>query len=40
VRALSLALLSGETATIVDAATALQAAATAKARQRRRAGKA
>jgi nicotinamidase-related amidase len=40
VRALSLALLSGETATIVDAATALQAAATAKARQRRRAGRA
>jgi nicotinamidase-related amidase len=36
VRALSLALLRGETATIVDAATALQAAATAKARQRRK----
>ncbi len=38
VRALSLAHLKGETATIVDAATALRAAATAKARQRRRAG--
>jgi nicotinamidase-related amidase len=40
VRALSLALLRGETATIVNAATALRAAATAKARQRRRAGRA
>jgi nicotinamidase-related amidase len=40
VRALTLALLRGETATIVNAATALRAAATAKARQRRRAGRA
>jgi nicotinamidase-related amidase len=40
VRALSLAHLKGETATIVDAATALRAAATAKARQRRAAGRA
>lgn len=40
VRALSLAHLKGETATIVDVATALRAAATAKARQRRAAGKA
>jgi nicotinamidase-related amidase len=40
VRALSLALLRGETATIVDAATAVRAAATAKARQRGRAGRA
>jgi nicotinamidase-related amidase len=40
VRALSLARLKGETATIVDAATALRAAATAKARQRREAGRA
>ena len=39
VRALALAHLEGETATIVDAATALRAAATAKARQRRRAAK-
>ena len=39
VRALSLARLKGETATIVDAATALRAAATAKARQRREAGR-
>src|ERR1700733_4643215 len=38
VRALSLAHLKGETATIVDVATALRAAATAKARQRRGAG--
>ena len=38
--ALSLAHLKGETATIVDAATALRAAATAKARQRREAGRA
>jgi nicotinamidase-related amidase len=38
VRALSLAHLSGETATIVNAATALRAAAMAKARQRRGAG--
>jgi nicotinamidase-related amidase len=38
VRALSLAHLKGETASIVDVATALRAAATAKARQRRRAG--
>ncbi|HEY5204254.1 MAG TPA: isochorismatase family protein [Roseiarcus sp.] len=35
VRALALAHLKGETATIVDTATALRAAATAKARQRR-----
>jgi nicotinamidase-related amidase len=40
VRALALAHLKGETATIVDAATALRAAATAKARQRRAAGRA
>jgi nicotinamidase-related amidase len=40
VRALALAHLRGETATVVDVATALRAAATAKARQRRRAGKA
>ena len=40
VRALSLAHLKGETATIVDVATALRAAATAKARQRRGAGRA
>jgi nicotinamidase-related amidase len=40
VRALSLAQLKGETATIVDVATALRAAATAKARQRRGAGRA
>ncbi len=40
VRALSLAQLKGETATIVDVATALRAAAAAKARQRRGAGKA
>ena len=40
VRALSLAHLRGETATIVDVATALRAAATAKARQRRGAGRA
>ncbi len=39
-RALSLARLEGEDARIVDAATALNAAATAKARQRRAAGKA
>jgi nicotinamidase-related amidase len=38
VRALALARLKGETATIVDVATTLRAAATAKARQRRRAG--
>jgi nicotinamidase-related amidase len=38
VRALALAHLKGETATIVDVATTLRAAATAKARQRRRAG--
>jgi nicotinamidase-related amidase len=38
VRALSLAQLKGETATIVDVATALRAAAMAKARQRRGAG--
>jgi nicotinamidase-related amidase len=38
VRALALAGLRGETATIVDAATTLRAAATAKARQRDRAG--
>ena len=35
VRALALARLKGETATIVDVATTLRAAATAKARQRR-----
>jgi nicotinamidase-related amidase len=40
VRALTLARLSGETATIVDVATALRAAAMAKARQRREAGRA
>ena len=40
VRALALARLKGETATIVDAATTLRTAATAKARQRRAAGKA
>ena len=40
VRALTLAHLKGETATVVDAATALQAAATARARQRREAGRA
>jgi nicotinamidase-related amidase len=40
VRALALAHLRGETATIVDAATALRAAATAKARQRRAPGRA
>jgi nicotinamidase-related amidase len=40
VRALALAHLSGETATIVDVATTLRAAATAKARQRRAAGRA
>ena len=39
VRALVLAHLKGETATIVDAGTALRAAATAKARQRRGAGR-
>ena len=38
VRALALAHLKGETATIVDVATTLRAAATARARQRRRAG--
>jgi nicotinamidase-related amidase len=38
VRALALAHLKGETATIVDVATTLRAATTAKARQRRRAG--
>jgi nicotinamidase-related amidase len=38
VRALSLAHLKGETASIVDVATALRAAAVAKARQRRAAG--
>lgn len=37
VRALALARLKGEAATIVDVGTALQAAATAKARQRREA---
>jgi hypothetical protein len=37
---LALAHLKGETATIVDAATALRAVATAKARQRRAAGRA
>jgi nicotinamidase-related amidase len=40
VRALALARLKGETATIVDAATTLRTAATAKARQRRAAGRA
>jgi nicotinamidase-related amidase len=40
VRALALARLKGETATIVDSATTLRAAATAKARQRRGAGRA
>jgi nicotinamidase-related amidase len=40
VRALTLGRLKGETATIVDAATALRAAATAKSRQRREAGRA
>jgi nicotinamidase-related amidase len=40
VRALSLARLSGETATLVDVGTALRAAAMAKARQRRGAGRA
>jgi nicotinamidase-related amidase len=40
VRSLALAHLSGETATIVDVATTLRAAATAKARQRRAAGRA
>ena len=39
VRALTLARLSGETATIVDVKTALRAAAAAKARQRRVAGR-
>jgi nicotinamidase-related amidase len=38
VRALALAHLKGETATIVDVATTLRAAATAKARRRRGAG--
>lgn len=38
VRALALAHLKGETATIVDVATTLRAAAAAKARQRRAAG--
>jgi nicotinamidase-related amidase len=38
VRALTLAHLKGETATVVDVATTLRAAAMAKARQRRRAG--
>jgi nicotinamidase-related amidase len=40
VRALALAHLKGETATIVDVATTLRAAETAKARQRREAGRA
>ena len=40
VRALALARLKGETATIVDVATTLRAVATAKARQRRGAGRA
>jgi nicotinamidase-related amidase len=40
VRSLALAHLSGETATIVDVTTTLRAAATAKARQRRAAGRA
>ena len=39
VRALALARLKDETATIVDVATTLRAAATAKARQRRAAGR-
>ena len=39
VGALALARLKGETATIVDAATTLRAAATAKVRQRRAAGR-
>jgi nicotinamidase-related amidase len=39
VRALALSRLKGETATIVDVATTLRAAATAKARQRRAAGR-
>src|ERR1700678_882869 len=39
VRALAMAHLKGETATIVDAATTLRAAAMAKARQRRAAGR-
>jgi nicotinamidase-related amidase len=39
VRALELSRLKGETATIVDVATTLRAAATAKARQRRAAGR-
>ena len=39
VRALALAQLKGETATIVDVATTLRAAAMAKARQRRAAGR-
>ena len=40
VRTLTLARLEGETATVVDSATALGAAALAKARQRRKAGRA
>jgi nicotinamidase-related amidase len=40
VRALTLGRLNGDAATIVDVATTLRAAATAKARQRRAAGKA
>ena len=40
VRALALAHLKGETATIVDVATTLRAAETARARQRREAGRA
>jgi nicotinamidase-related amidase len=40
VRTLALSHLKGETATIVDVATTLRAAATAKARQRRAAGRA
>ena len=40
VRALALARLKGEAATIVDVATTLRAAATAKARQRREEGRA
>jgi nicotinamidase-related amidase len=40
VRALALARLKGETAAIVDVATTLRASATAKARQRRAAGRA
>jgi len=39
VRALMLARLKGETATVVDLATAVRAAAVAKARQRREAGR-